>query len=128
MLYEISWYIPKRVIHIHILAELDLKTLEEMSHIVFEMLEEGLPPIHILLDDAKGGRPPISLKELQARLGIVKHPSIAWVIGIGEGDSVAKFLVPLFMKVMTVNYTRVPNIESALVFLNKTDMSLQNMP
>ena len=125
MSFEISWYLPKRVLHIHLLAEQSLSDLEALSWQTAPMIEEGIAPVHVLLDDAKGGRPPISLKEIQSRLDIITHPSIGWVVGVGEVDAVAKFMVPLLMKIVKVSYVRVATIEEALVFLSKHDPQLQ---
>jgi hypothetical protein len=125
MLFELSWYLPKRVIHVHILGMLELSDVEAMSQAVAAFMEEGTAPVHILLDDAKGGRPPISLKEMQARMEIANHPSIGWIVGVGEADPVAKFLIPLLMKIVNMKYTRVATIEDGLNFLAKQDASLK---
>ena len=125
MSFEISWYLPKRIIHIHVLGELGLSQVSEMAEIVSKLMQESTEPVHILLDDAKGGRPPISLKELQSRLELVRHPSVGWVVGIGEADPVAKFLIPLLMKIVRLDYVRVMTLEDGLSFLNKQDTSLE---
>jgi hypothetical protein len=125
MSFEVSWYLPKRIIHIHVLGELGLNQVTEMADAASKLLQEGDAPVHILLDDAKGGRPPISLKELQSRLELVRHPSVGWVVGIGEADPVAKFLIPLLMKIIRLDYVRVMTLEEGLHFLSKQDTSLQ---
>ena len=127
MSYELSWYLPKRIIHIHILGEMELSEVEAMSHAAFALMEEGIAPVHILMDDAKGGRPPLSLKELKSRLEITQHASIGWIVGIGDADPVAKFLIPLLMKLVKLQYVRVKTIEEALEVLRKQDMSLQEL-
>jgi len=125
MSFEISWYIPERVIFVRITGELDINAVEEMAKAAREEIEIGIAPIHILLDDTKGGRPPISLNQLKSRLEIAKNPSLGWIIGIGETDPVAKFLIPLLMNIMNISFTRVASIEDALKFLVKHDMSLE---
>lgn len=127
MSFEVSWYLPERIIHVHVLAELDLSQIERMAHIVAEYIQAGTPPIHILLDDSKGGRPPISLKELQARLRVVNDASIGWVVGIGEVDAVAKFLIPLGMKLAHIRYTRVKDVSEAVEFIARYDINIQRM-
>jgi hypothetical protein len=125
MLFELNWYLPKRIIHVQVLAELDLNAVEEMSRETAKLMQEGTAPVHILLDDAKGGRPPISLKEMKARLEIANHPAIGWIVGIGEADPVAKYLIPLLMKIVNMKYTRVEKLEDALNFLSKQDATLE---
>ena len=125
MSFEVSWYLPERIIHVQVLAELDLSAVEAMSHETLKYMEQGIAPVHILLDDAKGGRPPISLKEMQARMEVANHPSIGWIVGVGEADPVAKFLIPLLMKVVKMKYTRVATIEDALGFLSKQDTTIE---
>jgi hypothetical protein len=125
MSFEVSWYLPKRIVHVHIFGELGLNQVTEMAELASKLMQEGDAPIHILLDDAKGGRPPISLKELQSRLELARHPSIGWVVGIGEVDPVAKFLIPLLMKIVRLDYVRVMTLEDGLNFLSKQDRSLE---
>lgn len=127
MSFEIDWYIPQRVLHVHVLGEMALKDVEEMAHIASDFMEDGFAPVHILLDDVKGGRPPISLKELKSRLAIVEHPSIGWIVGVGEVDAVARFLIPLLMKVMKLKYIRVSTIEEGVGFLSRHDVTLVSL-
>lgn len=124
MSFEISWYIPQRVIYVHVLGELGLAEVEGMSKRIAELLEAGIEPVHILLDDTKGGRPPLNLRELKARIEMVNHPIIGWVVGIGEVDAVAKFLIPLLLKIMSMKYTRVANVDEAVEFLSVRDRTL----
>lgn len=125
MSFEISWYIPQRIIHIHLLGELDLNAVGAMAKAINHMMQEGVAPVHILLDDAKGGRPPISLTQLKSQLEIAKSPLMGWIVGVGETDPVAKFLIPLLANIMNVHYSRVATIEDAIDFLVKQDMSLE---
>jgi hypothetical protein len=125
MSFEVSWYLPKRIIHVQILAEIGLAQVTEMVELASKLMQEGTAPVHVLLNDAKGGRPPISLKELQSRLEMVRHPSVGWVVGIGEVDPVAKFLIPLLMKIVRLDYVRVMTLDDGLNFLSKQDRSLE---
>lgn len=125
MSFEIRWYFPKRIIYIHLLGELGLAEVEQMSRESLTFIQEGIAPVHILLDDSKGGQPPISLKELKSRLEIASHPSVGWIVGIGEVDQVAKFLIPLLMKILKLQYLRVENLDAALNFLSRQDLSLE---
>ncbi len=124
---EINWYVPNRILHVHVLSELGLDDVEEMARDVTTFMGEGVAPVHILLDDAKGGRPPISLKELKARLAIAEHPSIGWIVGVGEVDAVAKFLIPLLLKVMKLKYVRVTTLEEGVGFLSRHDVTLHTI-
>jgi hypothetical protein len=125
MSFEISWHTPKKIIFVHLLGELDLNAVEAMAQQCAVLMDEGIAPVHILLDDRNGGRPPISLSQLRSRLEIGKHPYLGWIVGIGETDPVAKFLLPLVMNLISVKYERVATIDDALNFLIKQDLTIE---
>jgi hypothetical protein len=124
MSYEISWYIPQRVLLIRLTGELGLNDVEAMALDIKTMLEQGTAPVHILLDDTLGGEPPKSLRELKTRMEAVKDTGVGWVVGIGEVNAVAKFLVPLLMKIVRINFVRHSTLEDAVQFLIQRDITL----
>ena len=126
MSYEINWYIPQRVLLIHLTGELDLNAVEAMARDTKTMLEQGTAPVHILLDDTLGGAPPKSLREMKVRMETVKDSGVGWVVGIGEVNAVAQFLVPFFMKIVRINFVRHTTLEDAVQFLVQRDITLQN--
>lgn len=124
MSFELSWYIPNRIISVRLTGELDIDDVEAMAMDVAEMLEEGHAPIHILLDDVDGGRPPISLNKLKSKVELGTHPSLGWIVAIGEANPVAKFLIPLLMQVVKIKFVRHSTMETAIAFLEQRDISL----
>lgn len=125
MSFELKWYLSKRIILARLTGELDLDQVEALAKNIYLLIDEGIAPVHILIDDTKGGRPPISLNQLKARLTWAEHPSLGWVVAIGEADPVAKFLVPLLMKIMKIEFVRYPTLLAAVEFLKKRDLTLQ---
>ena len=122
---ELSWYIPSRIVHMHVVGEVDLNDLDIMSQDLQRMVDEGVAPVHIFLDDAEGGRPPTSLSQMKSRLAWVQDDALGWIIGIGEANPVANFLIPLLLKVMKIDFRRCKTLDEGVAFLETQDKTLE---
>jgi len=123
---ELSWYIENRVIHAHVYGEAGLEQLRQMIVDVQPYLEEGIEPIHIILDDATANPPPVSIKQLKAVLDIGKQEvsKLGWVVGVGDVNVIAKVVIPMLAKIVKIKHVRVDTMEDALAILKRQDLSL----
>lgn len=92
------------------------------------MMQEGMPPMHILIEDTDGGKPPGSqLNELRETFSNALEDSFGWVVAIGETNDSVNFLMPMFMKILKIDFKRFNTREEALSFLQEQDTSLENL-
>lgn len=124
---DVSWYIPNKIIRAHFYDYSGIEEIQELGFELGEHIQEGIAPVHILLDDATAQPPPINLQQLKMTLNFERNhiDKLGWVIGFGDVNMVAKMVLPPLMKVLRMNYSRVATIEEAIIFLQKQDKSLQ---
>jgi hypothetical protein len=125
MSFELSWHVPKRIIYVRLTEEMGLDALEAFALGIKDMANEGVAPVHLLFDDAEAGNPPTSIGEIKSRLELARHPSLGWVVAIGETKPVANFLISVLMKILAVDFVRRPTADAALEFLKGRDASLE---
>jgi len=123
---EHSWSVPKRVVRIHIDGETGLELFRQLIDGVKPFLEEGVEPVHVILDDATAGPPPVSIKQLKAVMDIGKETmnKLGWVVGVGDVNPIAKVVIPLLTRIVKIKYVRVDTMEDALAILKRQDLSL----
>lgn len=123
---EFTWYIPDRILHIHVTGENHVVDLHHFGEKAQQYLQDGEAPIHILLDDADAAPPPVSLTILKDAINLRPSDaqSLGWVVGVGEGDMIVKVIFPMLTKVLGVKYTRVATLDDAVDFLLQRDPTL----
>jgi hypothetical protein len=124
MPYAHHWYVPKRVILAKVWGNQDIDEITRSSNEMLTKLDEGIPLVHILMDDSKLGSVPINLGQLGKAISFARHKSLGWVILIGEGNRVTKFLLEMLGKISRINVRREPTMEKALTFLQGRDITI----
>lgn len=129
MPYELSWYVPNRIIHARIEGDMGIDYLQQFVKDVQVYLEDGTAPVHILLDDAAAGPPPLRISDFRKAMTINKIDTkrLGWFIGVGKPNPMAKVILPLVMSLLKMEYKRVDTFEAAFAFLSDTDSSLQSI-
>ena len=124
---DISWYVSSRIIHLHVYDVADIEQIEQLASVAGNYLQDGIAPIHVLLDDSTAQPPPLSLKQLKMALPLKLSDTekLGWVVGIGEVNIIAKMVLPMLMNMLGIKYVRVATIDEALALLQKQDKSLK---
>jgi len=124
---EISWYVPKRVLRLHVQGAAGIPQLEQLSKDGQVFLADGQKPIHILLEDTHADPPPLNVKRFKQALDFKEEytAQLGWIVGVGKTNQIANFVIPLVMKVLKLKFIRVATRDEAIAFLMKQDMSLQ---
>ena len=123
---DLSWYEPQRIVRAHVYGEAGLSELKQMIVDIQPYLEEGIAPVHVILDDATAGPPPISIKQLKDIMDTGKRSidKLGWIVGIGDVNPIAKMVIPLLAKIVKIKHVRVDTLDAALTVLKKQDLSL----
>ena len=123
---QFTWYIPSQILHIKVSGDNDITELQKFGDRARQLLQEGQAPVHILLDDAHAAPPPVNINALKDALNLrsVDIQSLGWVIGIGEGNVIARAIFPVLTKVLGIQYTRLATLDDAIDFLQYRDPTL----
>lgn len=124
MSYTVEWYIPSRLIYLNIWGDITLEEIEVVNADVVRLLDQGDSPVHLLGRDQDVDKMPVNLRELQKRFNLVSHPTLGWIVGVGEVNPVLNFVFPMLMKIARVDFVRRSTLVDAEDFLKKNDMSL----
>lgn len=125
MITPAKWLIKNRIIYAHgsgVVTETDLR---EHTTQVSILLEEGIAPIHIILDSS----PDFQIKHPDLRSGIdnlrfLRHSSLGWSIQVLTGNRALAFVSTLIARFARVNYKTVRTGDEALAFLGMMDSSI----
>ncbi|RMG86802.1 MAG: STAS/SEC14 domain-containing protein [Chloroflexi bacterium] len=124
MPFEISWYIPKRVILSRLVGDVTEDDMHGMFDLSIAMLDEGQPPVHMIADQTAVGKFPNNLSAMQFMVR-KPHPNMGWVVVVSS-NRVARFLTNILFQVMPVPTKMVDTMDAALTYLNHVDNSIQD--
>lgn len=128
MAYEISWYIPKRVVHATFMGEITLAEAEAASELTAQLIGEGDPPlVHLIADTTRLERFPTNLNLLNRSAS--KHlwqPKLGWTIVIST-NSTTRFISGIITQVARVRFRMFPTLNDGLSFLTDQDATLHDM-
>jgi hypothetical protein len=123
MSYEISWYHEKRVLLVRIQGELTLEDMRQCSDAIYETLDLGTAPTHVIADLREIGHFPASLIALKNAARYLTHPKIGWIVVIG-GPMLAQMFAGILTRTTRINYHAAKTIEEAIQLLFEADPSL----
>lgn len=125
MAYNISWYIPKRVVHATFMGEITLAEAETASELTAQLIGDGDPPmVHLIADTTRLERFPTNLNLLNRSAS--KHlwqPKLGWTIVIST-NSTTRFISGIITQVARVRFRMFPTLEDGMAFLADQDSSL----
>jgi hypothetical protein len=123
MPYEHRWYVERRIIYSKVWGDQDIDELTRSSSEVQSMMEQGIPLVHMLMDDSQLGKVPVNLSQLMKAIS-GRHANLGWVIMIGQGSRIPNFLMDMLTKIFRSNVRREPTLEKAVEFLKGTDITI----
>jgi hypothetical protein len=121
---ELQWYTPgKRVIYGRGLGHVTLEDVKEWNDTILSLLEEGIPPIHLVADFTGVISMGVSLLHLRSAMSYVKHPALGWTVTFGN-SAVLNILGRIVADLSHVHFHGFRTKKAALEFLIKQDASL----
>jgi hypothetical protein len=126
MPYNISWYIPDRVIHEEFYGTVNLEEVEQIQHIFAAYLDLGKAPVHVLVDMTRLEEYPKSVSQLKSAMVMMNNQNLGWVVIINQ-NPVLKFLTSVMtqLTVSNVRFRLFDTLEDGLEFLKERDSTLQ---
>lgn len=125
MIQPAQWLIKNRIIYAYGEGLVSLAEMNAHSERVLELLDEGISPVHIVLDGSSDFRPEIvDLRSGLDNLHFIHHNSIGWTVQILDGKHGMRFVARLIAGFARISYQAVDNRQGALDFLRVMDTSL----
>lgn len=125
MIHPAQWLIENRVIYTYGEGIVSLAEIREHSQHVIALLDEGIGPVHIVLDSSPDFHPEtVDLRSGLDNLSFVHHGSIGWTVQILEGNHGMRFIARLIARFARISYQAANNRQEAFDFLRVMDNSL----
>jgi hypothetical protein len=124
--YEITWYVPGRVVQAIFTGTITLEEAEAASAKTAEFIQEGQPPlVHLIADTTKMDRFPTNLNLLNRSAS--KHlwqPKLGWTIVIST-NSTTRWISGIITQVARVRFRMFPTLSEGVKFLADQDATLR---
>lgn len=124
--YEISWYVPGRVVQAIFIDTITPEEAEAASDMTAQFIQEGTPPmVHLIADTTRLERFPTNLNLLNRSAS--KHlwqPKLGWTIVIST-NSTTRWISGIITQVARVRFRMFPTLEDGIRFLADQDSTLR---
>ncbi len=125
--YEISWYIPGRVVQAIFTGTITSEEAEAASAMTAQYIQEGEAPlVHLIADTTRLERFPTNLNLLNRSAS--KHlwqPKLGWTIVIST-NSTTRVISGIITQVARVRFRMFPTLSDGLRFLADQDATLRD--
>ncbi len=127
MAYEISWYVPGRIVLAVFIDTINPEEAEAASNKTAELIQEGEGAmVHLIADTTRLQRFPTNLNLLNRSAS--KHlwqPKLGWTIVIST-NSTTRWISGIITQVARVRFRMFPTFSDGLHFLADQDSSLRD--
>jgi len=122
---ETSWYQEKRVILTQYSGSISRDDFVASTESVGELIEQGVPPVHWLIDTSQIDKPFLDLGTMRKMLECLKHPHFGWALLYGgQANRGINFLATAVGQLSGVRYRIVDSQAQALAVLKEKDHTL----
>ena len=124
--YELSWYVPGRVVQAIFIDTITPEEAEAASDLTAQLIQEGTPPmVHLIADTTRLERFPTNLNLLNRSAS--KHlwqPKLGWTIVIST-NSTTRWISGIITQVARVRFRMFPTLEDGVRFLADQDSTVR---
>ncbi|MBZ0290092.1 MAG: hypothetical protein K8I30_20880 [Anaerolineae bacterium] len=126
MAYQLSWYVDKRVLLGSFDGVVTPNDLIEVNSAATEMVRQGNPPVHDIIDALALERVPFDLKLLNRSIQMFKEPNLGWVVVIAR-NPLFGFFGTILSQAAGKHVRVVSTWDEALQTLIRADASLSDL-
>jgi hypothetical protein len=128
MSHTIEWFLPQRVIFMHIEGDVTVAEIKAVSNEITALLDAGNAPVHLLVDDQKVQKFAIGLAKINKSVAFMRHPALGSMVGVGEIHPMVAYIVPVISQILGAKLLRRKNLDDALEYLKQIDSTLAIEP
>jgi hypothetical protein len=126
MAYQLTWYRDKRILLGTFSGGLTVNDLAEVNTIGTDMIRQGDPPVHDIIDALALDKVPLDLKLLKKSMQLFQEPNLGWVIVIAK-NPLFGFFGSILSQAAGKNVRVVSTWDEALSILARVDMTLNDL-
>jgi len=124
MPYNIEWYIPDRVMLIHLRGAMTLEELAAMADQSVTFIKSGLPPVHAIVDQRNLISYPYRLNNLLT-INRGKQAESGFTVMVSESQ-VARFVTNAFFQLIGMEMRSCTSFDEAMNILQRVDPTLHS--
>lgn len=126
--FKVNWYLQNRIILEQYFGLLSLTAISSAQVQVMQMLDEGTPPVHNIVDFWEVSEADFNIFEIlsfEALQGFTKHPQLGWVIFIGDRENkLTQLIGATTAQIYDFKARWYATLDEAIAFLDDIDDSL----
>jgi hypothetical protein len=127
MPYQISWHVEKRVLMVKLFGVLIEQESNEVGEINTRYLQEGIAPVHIIVDTNGLEKFPVNLRQNSQFMAYLSSPALGWVVVLGlSNNMLARFAVTVISQVVKFKLAQRTTVDDALSYLQSQDSTLKS--
>jgi hypothetical protein len=123
--YEVQWLIEKRVVFYKASGAYDPDGMQEAASAVAEHVEQGIAPVHLIIDLTDLSSPGIDFRATIKAIATIRNPARDGCIFMISSSPVMRFFGVAAANMLRVNFRLVATLTEALQALLNFDASLQ---
>lgn len=125
---ESYWLLPEKILHVAIIGDISIDEVARASQDAVTIFDvSSIAPIHIIVDDSRGGDPPKSIRRLINAIAVVRHTNMGWMVLYGGENKLAKYILQILANITNLRYRRCQTRREAVAFLITVDDSLTDV-
>ena len=124
MSHTISWYLDKRIVLVQYSGTLTSDELQIAVPETVRTMDQGIPPLYMVVDVSAVGKFPMNLGELK-RLTEAKHTSLSWVAMVGM-NALTRFVISALSQFADLKIRPANSVEEAVAYFAEIDASVKD--
>jgi hypothetical protein len=124
MAYEIGWRVERRLIYLRVWDNMPLLEANEAVEKILEALNQGSPPIHMIVDLRELRFSPTGIQANLQLNSYLRHPNLGWLVTVG-GTPLTQFIANVVKKFYPIKMHHSDSFDAVLEFLLRKDPSLE---
>lgn len=122
MPYQIEWYLPNRIMVVHLHGAMTVEELGAMADESVTYIKRGQPPVHAIIDQRELVSYPYNLNTLLS-INRGKQAESGFTVMVSESP-IARFVVNAFFQLIRMEMRSCTTFEEAMTILARVDPSL----
>jgi hypothetical protein len=122
--YEISWLVERRIMAVRFFGNLTLAEIRDCTATGQHLLEEGIAPVHCLIDATDLERYPLRISDIYAVAPQDPHPKVGWTVFYGLKMHILTIIIRVLSELGRFPYRVATTRAEALALLAKEDPTL----
>jgi len=119
--------VEKRVLMVKLFGVLIEQESNEVGEINTRYLQEGIAPVHIIVDTNGLEKFPVNLRQNSQFMAYLSSPALGWVVVLGlSNNMLARFAVTVISQVVKFKLAQRTTVDDALSYLQSQDSTLKS--